>query len=165
MTCQKQFSITIESSGDCPDWSTELFWDVPIIFTAGAAAASSFPSGAVSDIQLMSILCPPVNPNSAQVNAQGNLPYNGSGCNIQLRFDIQNVGGAIGGGVWSFQSDNGVFLGSGDWGTMGTGIQTLPFAIPDTLGVPDTYRFNCSMSKVWDTAPGQMQVQIIFSNV
>lgn len=165
LTCFRQLSITVEPlAQDCPDWNAELLWGIASVTDQGLSVSLFIPNGVTSNNPSFFINCPAVNPSQSTLFNTGTLSYTGTGCNCNLHIDIVDPG-VVGAGWISIDSDISGNLTFNQWAVLGPGSFDIPFTIPDTGGNPSVITVFMSGQKVWDTAPGTMQVACLITNI
>ena len=132
--CSKQFQIEVESS--CPDWS-QLLWGSPSIVADVNADVTITPDSSPSSDFEITVLLTAFN-NAFNASNNGSMDYTGPGCDCVVNVDLTNPSFV---GFNNTSTQIGVFIGfvlvaSHDYGAEPTGLYSIPFTVPDTLGVP-----------------------------
>jgi hypothetical protein len=171
MTCAKPFSITIDPDVVCPDWPT-LLWDAAIIIgTSPPDAEGAFtPNAAPGDSYQATASCVDFFTGGlllVQASVEGNITYNGGGCNCQVTVNFTGVGDPTEATCSIRIQQNGVdVLAIQSFDSSTSGNYTFPFSLVDTLGNPETVNVRI----VWESdnlagGPSSVDMAGTLSNV
>jgi hypothetical protein len=135
-SCEKEFEIEVAAASECPDW-TLIPWDNPQENAGTGATASFTPQFSNSDSFVSAVGVTDISGGATSAN-DGDITYNGPGCNCNLHLDVVRSGASALGSI-VISSSHGLFFfvqANVDYPT--TGSYDFPFSVGDTMGAPAT---------------------------
>jgi hypothetical protein len=164
--CTKEMAIAIDAN--CPDWANDLVWPVTIYSVAGNGIASLTPDNAAGDtfVATLSAGKTPANGANAWAIYAFLTGFSGSACNCNLHFTITKLG-SIAGSLAIAHNKSGGFatISTTNWILFANGTYDIPFAVPDSGGVPYDIRIEAAFQAQGVTLANSLAVTGVFSNV